>query len=296
MDGAAYDSSTPYVESVAGDVGSFTYQAQIETGAAAMFRQMGVDVVTGSGDPYTHTGVTGGNANPIYQTIREKSGVSVGPMRLVWWDAIYNDLTLNCGNDQNVMHMACAIQALKAAEIGSLTDPVAVDSGTDPWRWGESTGAMTIDSGSGAVAFANDVIGETLHMSRNWTTQPGDNITPGFFVPGRGGIDRTFDAAVTDTMLPQYKRALWGSVTPTVGTLPTSQPVFVGLASLYTRSGTRTLSLATPKVEVKPDDIMFGTKPQGGLTRIAFGGRALASGSPQMTVIALTSQSTTYIV
>ena len=37
---------------------------------------------------------------------------------------------------------------------------------------------MTIDT----VAFSNDVIGEMLHLSRNWTTQPGDNITPGFFV------------------------------------------------------------------------------------------------------------------
>ena len=104
-------------------------------------------------------------------------------------------------------------------------------------------------------------------------------------------MDRTFDLAVTDTMLPAYKKALWGTTTPTVGTQPTSQPTFAALKSVYTRSGTRTLSYDTPKVEVKPDDIQFGTMPQGGLHRIAFGGRALASGSPQLTVIALTSAS-----
>ena len=76
-----------------------------------------------------------GQRNSVFQSLREKTGVSVGPMRLVWWDAIYNDLTWNCGNDQNVSHLACGIQALKAAEIASLTDPVAVDSATDPWRW-----------------------------------------------------------------------------------------------------------------------------------------------------------------
>lgn len=290
VDGAAYDSSAAYVESVAGDVGSVTFQAQIETGAAIIARHVGVDVVTGASDPYTHT-ITTGAANPVQQTIREKTGVSVGPYRAVWWDAIHNKITWNCGNDQNVAHIATAVMALKAAEIGSLTDPVAADSGTDPFRWGESAGAMTIDG----VAFT-EIIGETLDMDRAWSTQPGDNVSPMFFVPGRGGITSTFDAAVTDTMLPQYLFALYGSATPAVGDRPTSQPVYRALKSIYTRTAvTRLLTIDRPKVELKPDDIMIGTKPQGGLQRIAFGGRCVAGGSAAVIVTAKTGDATAYI-
>lgn len=289
VDGAAYDSSTPYVETVGGDVGQFVFQAQIETGAAVVARHVGVDTVTGASDPWTHT-ISTGTTNPVYQTIREKTGVAVGPYRAAWWDAIHNKLTWNIGQSQMVGHLTSAVQCLKAAEIGSLTDPVAVDSGTDPWRWGESTGAMTIS----AVAFP-EIDGETIEMDRAWTTHDGDAIEPAFFVPGRGAITRTFSGAVTDTLLPQLLLALYGSATPTVGTRPTSQPSTVALKSVYTRSASRTLSFDTPKVEVKPDDILIGTRPQGGLIPIAFGGQALAGGSPMLTVIAKTGDSASYI-
>lgn len=290
VDGAAYDSSTPYVETIAGDVGQVVFQAQIETGAAVIARHVGSDTVTGASDPWTHT-ITTGTANPIYQTIREKTGVVVGPYRGVWWDAIHNKITWNCGQSQMVGHITSAIQALKGAEIGSLTDPVAADSGTDPWRWGEAASAVTIN----AVAFT-EIDGEMLEADRGWATHDGDAIEPSFFVPGRGAITRTLSGAITDTMLPQYLLALYGTTTPAVGLRPVSQPSFAALKSVYTRSATRTLSLDTPKVELKPDDIMIGTKPQGGLIPIAFGGQALAGASPMLTVIALTGSATSYIV
>lgn len=290
VDGAAYDSSAAYVDSVAGDVGQVVIQAQIETGAALIARHVGADVVTGSADPWTHT-IAVGTANPIMQTIREKTGVSVGPYRAVWWDAIFNKLTWNCGNDQNVAHVTVAVAALKSAEIGSLTDPVAVDSGTDPFRWGECASAVTID----AVAFP-EIQGEMFEADRAWTTRPGDNIAPVMFVPGRGGIMTTFDAAVTDTMLPQYLAALYGSATPSVGDRPTTQPIFRALKTVYTRTAvTRLLTIDRPKVEIKPDDIMIGTMPLGGMKEISFGGRCLASGSPMMTVTAKTGDSASYI-
>ncbi len=40
---------------------------------------------------------------------------------------------------------------------------------------------------------------------------------------------------------------------------------------------------------------MIGTKPLGGLTPIAFGGRALKSGAAMMTVTAKTADATAYI-
>jgi hypothetical protein len=70
----------------------------------------------------------------------------------------------------------------------------------------------------------------------------------------------------------------------------------VALKTVYTRTpATRTLTLDTPKVEVKPDDIVIGTKPLGGLIPVAFGGQALAGGSPMITVTALTGDSVSYI-
>ena len=289
VDGSAFDNATPYVQSVGGDVGKFVFQSQIETGAAIWARHVGVDVVTGAGDPWTHT-ITTGTANPVYQTIREKTGVAVGPYRVVYWDSIFNHVTMNCGGQQFPMHLDCGIHSLKSSEIGSLTDPVAVDSGTDPWRWGEAATAITI----GAVSFP-EINGETIDSDRGWTSQAGDNIEPAFFIPGEGPITRTFSGAVTDTLLPQIQLALFGSTTPTVGTRPTSQPNFVALKSVYTRSGTRTLSHDTPRVEVKPDDFVIGTRPTGGLWPIAFGGRVLSTASPHMTIIALTGSSATYI-
>lgn len=290
VDGAAYDSSTPYVETLGGDVGQIVFQAQIETGFAVIARHVGVDTVTGSSDPYTHTTTTG-TTNPVYETIREKTGVAVGPYRGVWWDAILNKLTWNVGQSQVVSHITAAVQCLKAAEIGSVTDPVAVDSGTDPFRWGEAAGAVTI-----AGTAYPEIDGETLDMDRGWTTHEGDNLEPVFFVPGRGAITRTFSAAVTDTMLPNLLLALYGSATPTVGTRPTTPPQVLALKTVYTRSATRTLSFDTPQTEIKPDDVIIGTKPQGGLIPVAFGGQALAGGSPMMTIIAKTGFATSYIV
>lgn len=290
VDGAAYDSSAAYVEGVGGDVGSETIQAQIETGAALIARHIGADVVTGASDPWTHT-ISSGSTGPIPQTIREKTGVAVGPYRAVWWDAILNKLNWNIGQDQNVAHLALAVQALKAAEIGSVTDPVAVDSGTDPWKWGEAAGAVTIN----AVAFP-EISGEALELDRGWTTYQGDNPEPVFFVPGRGAITRTFQGAVTDTLLPNILNALYGSTTPTPGTRPVTAPVTAALKTVYTRTAvTRLLTIDTPKVEIRPDDIAIGAQPQGGLIPIAFGGQCLAGGSPMITVTAKTGDSVSYI-
>jgi hypothetical protein len=109
VDGAAYDSSTPYVE------GSAATSARRHPGAdrdrrAVFARHIGVDVVTGAADPWTHT-ISSGSTNPVNQTIREKTGVSVGPFRQVWWDAIFNKITWNVGHDQNVAHLALACSA-----------------------------------------------------------------------------------------------------------------------------------------------------------------------------------------
>jgi hypothetical protein len=289
VDGAAFDSSTPFVEGVGGDIGKEVIQGQVENAAAVYARQIGVDVVTGAADPWTHT-IAAGTAGPVPQTIREKTGAVVGPVRLTYWDAILNHTLWNCSQDQNISHLELNALALKAGEISSLTDPVAVDSGTDPFRWGEAAGALTIN----AVVFS-ELDGDTLDVDRGWDVHRGDNVEPAYFVPGRGAITRSFSGAVTDTLLPEILLALYGSTTPAPATRPTSAPSTRPLKSVYTRSASRALTLDTPKVEIKPDDITIGAKPQGGLIPITFGGQALASGSAALTVTAKTGDSVSYV-
>lgn len=289
VDGAAFDSSTPYVEAVGGDIGKEVIQGQIENATAVYARQIGVDVVTGASDPWTHT-IAAGTASPVNQTIREKAGSAIGPVRLTYWDAIFNHTTWICGQDQNISHLELNCLALKAGEISSATDPVAVDTGVDPLRWGEAVGALTIN----AVAFG-EIDGETLDVDRGWDVHRGDNSEPVFYVPGRGAITRSFSGAVTDTLLPEILLALYGSSTPTAGTRPTTPPTTRPLKSVYTRSASRSVTLDTPKVEIKPDDIAIGAKPQGGLIPITFGGQALAGGSAALTVTGKTGDSTAYV-
>lgn len=290
VDGAAYDSSTPYVENVGGDVGQLVTQAQIETGAALIARSVGVDVVTGASDPYTHT-ISSGTANPTYQTIHQSVGVNVGPFKAVWWDAILSKVTFNCGQDQNVAHLAAGVMALKAAEIVTAL-PTANDSGTDPYRWGEAAGALTI----GGTPFT-EIAGETVDADRGWDVHMGDATEPSCFVPGRGKIMRTFSTLVTDNMLAQLLNLLYGSSTPTAGTRPTSQPSYGALVSTYTRSATRTLKFDTGKVELRPDDIVIGAKPEGGKREVTFGGQALANGATSALIVtAKTGDASSYIV
>jgi hypothetical protein len=289
VDGKAWGSPGMYVDSIGGDVGDVVSQGQIETVGFQVAQVIGVDTVTGTASDYTHT-IASGTANGAYQTFRQKVGVSVGPWRNSFFDAKINKLTLNCGQDQKVMHVTQNVWALKAANWFT-TDPTATDSGTDPFNWNEATGAVTI----GGVAFP-EIDGETLELDRKLDVHRGDSAAPVCFIPGKGQIDRSFSALVTDNTIPVIQNALYGTTTMTDGLTVGTAVNTLALESTYTRTAVRSLKITTPKVVVNPEDFAIGPRAEGGKIPVAFGGRCLDNGgTPMITVVAKTGDASAYV-
>lgn len=289
VDGQAFDSPSQYIDTIGGDVGSITFQAQIATAGFAFAQIIGVDVVTGTTPDYTHT-ITSGNANGPYQTLYQQTGSSVGPINMSFWDALVNTLSFNCGQDQKTAHITEGIMALQAAEWFT-TAPTAADDGTDPFNWNEVTGAVTIDG----TAFA-EADGDTVEINRNLDVHRGDSAAPATYIRGKGEINRTISAIVTDNTIPKIKTVLYGTSSPTDGADVSTSPSYVALKTVYTRSAVRSLSIDTPKVSVNPGDFEVFPRAEGGKIPVAFGGQALKSGAtPAITVIAKTGDATTYV-
>lgn len=289
VDGLAWGSPGVYVNTVGGEVGDLTFQAQPETTGFVFAQAIGADSVSGSGDPYTHT-IETGSAAAALQTIYQKAGSSVGPWRNSFFDARINKLTWNCGQDQKIAHVTESILAMKSAQWFG-TDPTASDSGTDPFQWSEVTGAVTIDGTA-----RPEVEGETLELDRKDTIHYGDSIAPVCFIAGKGEITRTFSAIVTDGTLPILKNALYGTTSPSNGTALADTVQYAALETVYTRAADRTITITTPKVELKAADFEIGPRAEGGKIQVAFGGRCLKDGSdPALTIVALTADSASYV-
>jgi hypothetical protein len=288
VDGQSWGSPGMYVDTVGGDVGTVTYQAQIETAGAAFASIIGVDVVTGTTPDYTHT-ITTNTVQGLNLTYYMKTGLAVGPWRNSYWDARLNKLTFTAGQDQKVAHIMENVFAMKAA-AWFTTDPVAVDSGTDPFNWNEVTGSIAINS-----ITLPEVESETFEMDRKIDVHRGDSAAPICFVPGKGEINRSMSALVTDTDIPVIQQTLYGTTTMTNGLAVANTVTTVPMTSKYTRSAVRSLQIDTPKVAVDPSDFEIGPKPQGGKIPIAFGGRCLLSAGTVCTIVAKTGDATAYI-
>ena len=86
VDGRFWSGATEYIESSGGDVGSIEQQVTIVEAAHSYAQLFASDTVTGSGDPYTHT-IVSGSVVPQNQTFWQKLGSAVGPIRQRWYDA-----------------------------------------------------------------------------------------------------------------------------------------------------------------------------------------------------------------
>lgn len=289
VDGETFGTPGQYVDSIGGDVGGFIFQVQPETGGFSAAQVVGSDVVTGASDPYTHTIATSSAQGPV-QTVRSTTGVNVGPFAQGWGDAMVNKWAFNCGQDQKIAHIDQDFMALKAA-VWATSSPSATDSATDPFNWSEVTGALTID----ATAFP-EIDGETVEVDRKLDVHRGDAPSPVCFVYGKGEINRTFSALVTDSTIAVMKSILYGSTSPSHGSAVTSTVSYVALESLYTRSANRTFKITTPKVAVSPADFEVFPRAEGGKIPVAFGGTCLKSGSTAaMTIVAKTADATSYV-
>lgn len=289
VDGENFGTPGHYVDAIGGDVGGFISQVQPETGGFLFAQIIGSDTVTGGSDPYTHT-IASGSAQGPRQTVRSSAGVNVGPFRQAWGDALVSKAVWNCGQDQKIPHFDQDFMALQAA-LWATSSPAATDSGTDPFNWAEVAGALTID----AVAFT-EVDGETLEIDRKLDVHRGDNPSPVCFVYGKGEINRTFSALVTDSTIAQMKSILYGSTSPSHGSAVTSTVSYVALESTYTRSASRSIKITTPKVAVSPADFEVFPRAEGGKIPVAFGGRCLKSGATAaLTVVAKTADAASYV-
>lgn len=285
-DGRLWGSPTSYVDTIAGAVGSLTVQGQIEVAAFLWAQQLGSDIVTGASDPYTHT-MSSGSARPALQTVRQKVGATVGPIRQAFYDARISKLVQNAGQDRKVLHLTEDLVALKAAQT-FVTDPTAADSGVDPLNWNE---AVTRLNGTAMPEIGGDMIEADLGLD----VKRGQTASPVIFAYGKGAIRRTVETVVTDSTVPEIYNVLYGTRTPPDATPVTQTVVQIPISSVFTRSARRTLTIDTPLVEVTPDDWQFGVQAEGGVMPVAFGGRCKAGGSPALTVTALTGDSAAYV-
>jgi hypothetical protein len=288
IDGQRFGSPSQYTDSIGDGASTIEIQAQPENAGLFLVQVLNVDTVTGGTDPYTHT-ITSAGTSGKYGSWWQKVGSAVGPERELYWDSKIAKIDLKCGRDQKFMHYGLDIMALKSAEVYT-TDAAKTEDTSDPWLWTEMTGTATFDS-----TVVPEINGENLTIDTGGKLYFGDDVFPLLFVEGKGTITRTFDAVVTDTILGKFRKVIYGTASPTAGTLPVKDVFKSSFSTLYTRSVTRTLSITTPNVAVKPDGFAIGPQAAGGEIPISFGGSCLKSGAtPALTVVALTGDATSY--
>jgi hypothetical protein len=287
VDGSAFPDPTPYVTRLGGEVGDITSQGQIETAGFCFAQLIGVDVVTGGSDPWTHTSSTG-NLIGGYQTIYQEMGVA-NKLTMSFWDALVSKSVWRVGQDQMVAHLTQSIRAMQAG-AWSTTSPTAADSATDPYLWSEVTGFATID----AVAYG-EINGETLEVDRKLDDYMGDDVRPCCFVPTAGEITRSLATIVSNNTIPILKAALYNTASPTDGLAVDKTIKHVALGTKYVRSASRSIEFQTPKVVVDLGDLDLAPSPDGGAKNLTFGGRCRPSGGTALTVISKSGDSVAWV-
>jgi hypothetical protein len=288
IDGLRFGSPAQWVNDVGGMVGTVTIQAQPENAGLYMAQLLGVDTVTGAADPWTHT-ITSAGSSGSYATWWQKVGVAVGPEREMFIDSKIAKLLVTCGDKQNPLHYAIDIACLNPSQVFEI-DAAKTEDATDPYYWNETEGGITFD---GTVL--TDVDEETLEIDTGIKPFSANSITPAQLIEGKGKIIRTLKSIVTDETLAKFRKTVYGTTTPALGAKPVKTVFFAAAKTVYTKTATRTLTYTTPKIAVKPDEMVVGPLREGGEIQIAFGGECLKEGATAaLTVIALSADTTTY--
>lgn len=289
-DGNRFGSPSVFVNYVGGNVGAVTLQAQPENIGLFYAQILGADVVTGASDPYTHT-ITPSNNGGAWGTWWQKLGSAVGPEREAFWDSKIKKLVQSSPRDRNVVNLELDVACLKAAEVFT-TDPAKAEDSSDPYLLTEASGALTFD---GTVV--QEIEDSIVEIDTAMEPFYGDDEEPLQLIEGKGGINRSISAIVTDDLLGKYRKALYNSATPSAGTRPGTVVFAPSVTQVFTRSATRTATIATPKVTIEPSDFdEMAPMVDGGKRAIKFGGQCVKSGaSPQITVTVLSGDATAYV-
>jgi hypothetical protein len=288
VDGNRFGSPTPYTEGTGGEVGDVVSQVQPENGGLFPAKILGVDVVTGASDPYTHTIASTGTGQN-YGGWFQKVGSAVGPVRQLFWDAKFSKMVWECGNDQYIAHLTKSIMALKAGQIFTV-DPTKGEDTSDPYLWSESDTFVSFDGTA-----LTEVNGEVLEIDTGMEAYYANNIEPVHLVEKKGSIVRTLKAIFTDVTILKFYKALYNDPAPVAGTRPVKDIFYANVVNKYQRSATRSVQITTPKVAIEADNMEIGPQAEGGVIPVELGGACLKSGaSAALTIVALSADATTY--
>lgn len=288
IDGNRFSSPQSYVDKVGGEVGTLKVFVQPENAGLYGAAALGVDTVTGSADPWTHT-ITSAGTSGQWGTWWQKVGASVGPQREMYSDSKIGKLSLKAATADKIMQYEITVFSLNPAEVYTVDAAKAEDS-SDAFLWTETGGAVTFD---GSVT--SDVNEETLEIDTGMEPYWGNDIAPSQLIEKRGSITSAVATIATDVTLGQYRKAIYGNASPSLGDKPTKDVYYASLVTVYTRSATRKVTITRPRMEVKPDEMVIAPISGGGPSAISFGGECLKSGAtPALTMVVLSGDATTY--
>jgi len=288
VDGNRFGSPAVFTDKVAGELGTLTLQLQGENAGLYSAAVLGVDVVTGASDPYTHT-ITSAGTSGHWATWWQKVGSAVGPERAVYWDSKISKLVLRHNFADKILTGELTIAGLVGGEVYAV-DAAKTEDQTDPYLHTEATGAISFDAA--VQSEINEVITE---IDTKMQPYYGDDIKPVQLIEGKGEITCTVKTIVTDTSLGQYRKAIYNNAAPTAGTQPVKAVYYAAITETLTKSATRTFTQTLPKVAIDPSDMQVAPLPEGGPIELSMGGKALKSGAtPALTIVALSADATTY--
>ena len=285
IDGNRFASPSTYTDMVGGEVGSVTLQLQPENIGLYAAAILGVDTVTGSSDPYTHT-ITSAGTTGHWGTWWQSVGSAVGPEKEVYYDSKIAKLQVSSTFADKVVRGTLDIQALKAARVYT-TAPAKTEDSSDPYYHTEATGSFVVDS-----LTIREVTESMLDVDTQMKPLWGDDIAPLQLIEGKGLITRSFKTIVTDDTLDKFQLAVYNSATPSAGDDPSASVFYANMTQTYTRSATRTATITTPNVAIDPDGMSVAPSKSGGEVELTLGGKALKSGAtPALSVVVLCAES-----
>lgn len=210
-----------------------------------LYGALGAKAVSGASDPYTHT-LTASTALPY----------------LTFWQML--------GSAKFEKFTDCVIAGLKLR--GEAGRPLTVQPrilGIAPSYLAAAETTATVErsgrflhyDGSGALKIEGTAVASIrsfeVDIDNGAEIIPGDSVTPHDIVPGRLAVTVTATMLVTDFDL--WERLMYASSTPSGGATPTTTPLELagspaGLHFTWTRSASRILTCAVPRVQVDPFD------------------------------------------
>lgn len=288
IDGSRFGSPSTYTDSVGGEVGSLSLQLQPENAGLYSAAILGIDTVTGSANPYTHT-ISSAGVSGHWATWWQKVGSAVGPERQYFMDSKIAKLALSSTFADKVLKADIDIQSLTAATTFT-TDAAKTQNTSDPYFHTEATGSFSVDS-----LVIKEVTEAMLEVDTMMKPFYGDSIAPLQLIEGKGLITNSVKSIVTDDTLGKFRKAVYNAAAPTSGTAVNSAVFYAAMTQTYTRSATETLTITCPRVAIDPATMDVAPKPEGGEIELTLGGTALKNGATAaLTIVALSADATTY--